>query len=293
MRPSLRLGKVAGIDVGLHWSIALIAVLLTMSLAGTVFPFYAPGYAGGSYLIAALATAGLFLSSIVAHELGHSVVAESSGVKVKGITLFALGGVASLDGDASSPGAAARIALAGPAVSVGIGVASLVTAGIAASLGFPTLLSVGLAWLGLINLSLAVFNMLPALPLDGGRVLQAALWKRHGDRHRATISAATVGRYIGWGLVFFGLWQFLQGGSVWLAFIGMFVIVSARAEAFRARLEQQREAGWGPLGWMARPSGQQPGSWSPPAGPWAPPSGPPRTPWHDDTVIEVDGHRVD
>lgn len=247
MRESLRLGTLAGIPVGLHWSIGLIAALLTVSLAGTILPATAPGYAGIAYLVAALATTGLFLASIVAHELGHSVVAENNGVGVRGITLFALGGVAKLDSEPRSPGVAARIALAGPAVSVAVGVAALALAALGGAAGASALAVAGLGWLGLVNLVLAVFNLLPALPLDGGRVLQAALWKRQGDQHRATITAATVGRYIGWTIVFLGVWQLSQGGAgLWTAVIGWFVVATARAEEFRARMEQRRQVFWPP-----------------------------------------------
>jgi Zn-dependent protease len=245
MRPSLRLGHVAGISIGLHWSILLIAVLLTSTLSGSVLPATAAGYSGFAYLVAAIATAGLFLSSIVAHELGHSLVALRNRVKVRSITLFALGGVASLDGEAANPGAAARIALAGPAVSAAVGILSLGTALGASALGLPALVVAAVAWLGLINLSLALFNMLPALPLDGGRVLQAYLWHRRGDRHSATLSAAKMGRFIGWGLVALGLWELSNGADGLLTvFIGWFVIMNAGAEARRARLEQRAAGQW-------------------------------------------------
>ncbi len=249
MRQSLRLGHLAGINVGIHWSIGLIAAILTVSLAGTILPGSAPGYAGAAYFVAAVATTGLFLASIVAHELGHSVVAQNNGIGVKSITLFALGGVATLESEPKTPGVAAKIALAGPAVSVAVGVAALLTAAAAGFIGASPLAITGLVWLGVVNLVLAVFNMLPAFPLDGGRVLQAALWKRQGDQHRATISAATVGRYLGWGLVFLGLWQFTQGAAgLWTAFIGIFVIGTARAEEIRARMLRSRDRFFGPDG---------------------------------------------
>lgn len=242
MRASLRLGTFAGIKVGIHWSIGLIAVLLTISLAGTILPATAAGYSSAVYLIAALAATVLFMGSIVAHELGHSVVAERNDVRVRGITLFALGGVATLESEPESPGVAARIALAGPAVSVAVGAASLAAAALLGAVGLPAIVGAALLWLGIVNVVLAVFNMLPALPLDGGRVLQAALWRRSGDQHQATISAATIGRYLGWGLVFFGLWQFTQGGAgLWTAMIGVFIIATARGEEFRARFLRRRE----------------------------------------------------
>lgn len=264
MRPSLRLGRVAGIDVGVHWTVIAIAALLVSTLSGAILPANVSGYSGGAYLVTALFTALLFLVSIVAHELGHSLVARRNGVRVRGITLFALGGVATLDGDAATPGAAARIAAAGPAVSVVTGLGLLAAAAVTNSLGLlPDLLVAGLAWLGFINLSLAVFNLIPALPLDGGRVLQAFLWRRRGNRHEATISAARLGRWLGWALVLFGLWELTQGANgLFTALIGWFVIGTAKAEAWQARQALQAERG----GFRAFPF---------PPFPWAPPSGPP------------------
>lgn len=249
MRDSLRLGKIAGISIGLHWSIALIAGLFTITLAGSILPATVPGYVTAAYLAVAVATTATFLGSIIAHELGHSVVAKNNGVGVAGITLFALGGVAKLESEPKTPGVAAKIALAGPAVSVAIGVASLAIGTTLGALGFSPLIVAGLSWLGIINLAMAVFNMLPALPLDGGRALQALLWKRKGNQHEATISAATLGRYIGTAMIAFGVWQFLGGGNgLWTALIGWFITGSARAEAAHARrqLAQQR---WNPFAW--------------------------------------------
>ncbi|MGF1596672.1 MAG: site-2 protease family protein [Acidimicrobiales bacterium] len=302
MRASMRLGNIAGVSVGIHWSVALIAVLLTISLAGTILPASAPGLASAAYLVAALATAGLFLSSIVAHELGHSIVARRNGIGVRDITLFALGGVAALETEPRTPGAAARIALAGPAVSVAVGAGSLVAALAAGGAGFSTLTVAALTWLGVINLALAVFNMIPALPLDGGRVLQAALWKRGGDRHRATISAATVGRYAGWLVVGVGVFQFIQGGGggLWTAFIGFFIVTSARAEEFRARFDRRREE-WarttsppfGPQEWpgwgQGPPPPQPPRGWPGQGhGPTRPHPGFRPGPRPDTDVIDVD-----
>jgi Zn-dependent protease len=244
MRQSFHLGRVSGIDIGVRWSIFLIASLLTFTLSGTILPAAAPGLGNAFYLAAALATALLFLGSIVAHELGHSVIAQRNQVGVKGITLFALGGVAELEGEPRNAGAAGRIALAGPVVSVAVGVGSLVAAWTLGILGFSVLAQAALLWLGVINLGLAAFNMLPALPLDGGRVVQAILWHRSGDQHRATIKAARLGRVIGWALVGFGLWTFVGPNGtmgLWTAFIGWFIATSARAEGGRAREEVRRQ----------------------------------------------------
>ncbi|MEZ5409403.1 MAG: site-2 protease family protein [Acidimicrobiales bacterium] len=285
MRPTVRLGQFFGIDVGLHWTIALIAVLLTTTLSGTVLPQFAPGHTTAAYLVTALVTAVLFMASIVAHELGHSLVAVRDGIKVKGITLFALGGVASLEGEPASPGSAARVALAGPAVSIGVGAVSMGAAVGASAIGLPGLVVAALVWLGVINLSLAVFNLLPALPLDGGRVLQAYLWRRRGDRHEATISAAKAGRWIGWGLVAFGFWELTQGGNgLWTMLIGWFVLMTAKAEGLRARMERDRDRmpagpfGFGPFG--PPPAAGDPFGSDRPAGPspWGPPpTSPPYT----------------
>lgn len=273
MRPTVRLGQYFGVDVGLHWTIALIGVLLTVTLSGSVLPEFAPGHSTAAYVAAALVTAALFMISIVAHELGHSIVAIRDGIKVRGITLFALGGVASLEGEPTTPGSAARVALAGPAVSIGVGAASVGVAIGASALGLPGLVVAALVWLGVINLSLAVFNLLPALPLDGGRVLQAYLWRRRGDRHEATISAAKVGRWLGWAIVAFGFWELTQGGTgLWTMLIGWFVVMTAKAEGLRAREERDRErnpvaAPFGPFGPFSGPGAA--------SGPWGPPPTPP------------------
>lgn len=248
MTDSIRLGRISGIPIGLHWSIAIIAGIFTLSLASTILPASAPGFVGVVYVGTALAVTAALLGSIVAHELGHSIVAQNNDVGVSGITLFALGGVAKLESEPTNPGAAARIALAGPAVSVVIGLVSLAAAAAAGFVGASAIIVAALTWLGLINLSLAVFNMLPALPLDGGRALQAALWKRSGDRDQATISAASVGRYIGWAIVAFGAWQLVTAGSgLWTMVIGWFILSSAKAESIRARFHQHRNTAGRPV----------------------------------------------
>ncbi|MEM7324279.1 MAG: site-2 protease family protein [Actinomycetota bacterium] len=266
MQDSVRLGKISGIPIGLHWSIALIGALFAFTLAGTILPAAVGGASVAAYWLVALATTIALMASIIAHELGHSIVAQNNNVGVSGITLFALGGVAKLEKEPEDAGAAGRIALAGPAVSVVIGVGSLVAAAVAGSLGVPALVVAGVTWLGIINLVMAVFNMIPALPLDGGRALQALLWHRDGNRHRATVRAASLGRYIGWGLVAFGVWQFLSGGAgLWTALIGWFIASSARAEGFRARMLLERER-LGPIAWPfgGGPVGGGPGGGQPP-----------------------------
>jgi Zn-dependent protease len=237
-RSSIRLGRIFGIPVGLDWSLLVIAGLLTVSLAADRFPDQFPGEPVGAYWVVGLATAGIFFASVLAHELAHSVVARRHGVGVEGITLWMLGGVAKLDGESPTPRAELLISAAGPGTSVAL--AGVFAAGAAAlnGLGAPELLAAGLVWLAVINGILAVFNLIPAAPLDGGRILASLLWFHHHNRHRAVATAANVGVVFGWGLVGAGGVGWLAGlgfGGLWTALIGWFVISAARAEREMAR----------------------------------------------------------
>lgn len=296
MRPSIRLGTLFGIPIGLHWSVAVIVGLITLGVSGTFLPSAAAGFGSTAYLVAGLVVSIGLLASIVAHELGHALVARNNGVGTRAINLFALGGVAELESEADNPGAAARIALAGPAVSVGLGVAGFVGAFLASTLGLSSLAVASLSIFGLINLGMAVFNMIPALPLDGGRVLQAALWKRRGDREEATLTAAGVGRYLGWALVAFGAWQlFTTGSGLWTMVIGWFVVSAARAEAMRAQFRIMSRSWAPPQWWQWRPGGPGPGGpgHAGPAGPTGPPpAAGPLGPAPSGPVIDVDGRPV-
>lgn len=237
-RSSIRLGRIFGIPVGLDWSLLLIAGLLTLSLAGDTFPSEFPGEPTAAYWIVGVAAAGLFFASVLAHELAHSLIARRHGVAVDGITLWMLGGVAKLGGESPTAGAELRIASAGPATSVGLAALFGVTAYTVSALGAPGLLGSALAWLALINGILALFNLIPAAPLDGGRILSSLLWFHHGNRHRAFASSARVGVVFGWLLVGLGGAGWLVGfgfGSLWMALIGWFLISAARAEGQMAR----------------------------------------------------------
>jgi Zn-dependent protease len=219
-RSSIRLGRIFGIPVALDWSLLVIAGLLTVSLAADQLPAEFPGQPAGAYWIVGLVAAGLFFASVLAHELAHSLVARRHGVEVDGITLWMLGGVAKLGGESPTAGAELRIASAGPATSIGLAALFGVTAYTASALGAPGLLGSALAWLALINGILSVFNLIPAAPLDGGRILASLLWFHHGNRHRAVASAARVGVVFGWLLVGLGGVGWLVGfgfGSLWCA----------------------------------------------------------------------------
>lgn len=242
MKTSVRLGRIAGVEVGLNWSLLVIAVLLAVGLASGRFPSDAPGYSGAEYAIAGVITAIAFLACVLAHEVSHAVVARHEGIEVDGITLWLLGGVTRMHGDAPTPEAELRVSGAGPLASFVVG-AVLLGIGIGLdALNVSALVVDVLLWLGSINVVLAVFNVLPGAPLDGGRLLHAFLWKRHGDRLRATQTASRAGQALGWVLVALGFVEFAfgtgLGGGLWLALLGWFLITAARAEEERAFVEE-------------------------------------------------------
>ncbi|WP_052270213.1 site-2 protease family protein [Streptomyces sp. MUSC 125] len=239
MEETLSLGRIGGVRVGLHWSVLVIVALVTVALARGRFPEAHPGHSAFAYWALAVLTAVVFLVSLLAHELAHAVVARRNDVQVEGITLWMLGGAARLRGEAPSPAAELRIAGVGPLTSL---LAGAVLA--AAALGLGALHVSGLvveavAWLAAINVLLAVFNALPAAPLDGGRLLRAYLWHRTGDRLRATQGATAAGRALGWFMVVTGFADLLFIGNLaglWPALIGWFLIAAATAEARQAQM---------------------------------------------------------
>jgi Zn-dependent protease/CBS domain-containing protein len=230
MHASIRLGRVHGVEIGLNWSWIFIFALIVWSLAASAFPATNPGLASGTYLGMAAVGALLLFASLILHELGHAVVAQREGMEIEGITLWVFGGVARFKGPFPSAAAELRIAIAGPAVSVALGVCFAAGAKL---LPLPAAVDGVATWLGQINLVLVAFNMLPALPLDGGRVLRAALWARSGDFSSATRRAGGIAQAIGQAMIAFGIAVFLVLGALggpWLALIGWFVLAAARAE---------------------------------------------------------------
>jgi Zn-dependent protease len=242
MTASLRFGRIAGIPVGASWSALLIAALIAWSLAGRLLPAQAPGLTPGAYWLAGIAGAGLFLGSLLAHEIGHALVARRAGLRVRGITLWLLGGVAQLEDEPASPRDELRVAIVGPAVSLALAGAFGVAAAALSVVGAPALLVVMAAWLALGNVALGVFNLLPAAPLDGGRVLRGLLWRRHGNRVRAAVTATRAGVWVGAGLVAYGLLGSVTGwgiGTLWTALVGWFLVTAARQERDHALLASQ------------------------------------------------------
>ena len=240
MRDAIPLGRIAGFPVSVNWSVLVILWLFTWSLASTL-PTSAKGYAPSAYWLAGASGALVLLASLLAHELAHAVVASRSGVAVKSVTLWLFGGVTTLGGEAKTPKAAFRIAIAGPATSVAL---AAMFGGLVAALhtmrAAPIVVGVA-SWLAAINLVLGLFNLLPGAPLDGGRVLRAYLWRRHGDSVRAGIGAAHAGRVVAFVLIGLGLAEFVAGGlvgGVWLAFIGWFIFAASREEETRISTQQ-------------------------------------------------------
>ena len=221
----------------LHWSLIAVFALIVWSLADGVFPSENPGLSDGTYLGAATVAALLFLASILLHELGHSLVARREGIEVDSITLWLFGGVAEFNDRFATAGSEFRVALAGPLVSIVVG---LLFISIALA-GLPSAVDGAAAWLGYINLVLAAFNLLPASPLDGGRVLHAALWRARGDYAWATRVASEIGQGFGYLFIALGLLMFIFQGSfsgAWLAFIGWYLLQGAKAEARYLATEQ-------------------------------------------------------
>lgn len=241
MEESFRLGRIAGIDVGINWSVLAIFALVAFSLSTGRFPADYPDLSVLVYTVAGFVAAVLFFASLLAHELAHGIVAKRNGIEVEGITLWLFGGVARLSGEARDPAADLRVAGVGPLVSV-------VLAGVFGLLYLGTrqvdggIIGGVLGWLAVINLALAIFNLMPAAPLDGGRILRAFLWRRRGDRHSATVTASKAGRVFGFLLMGLGLIEFAFASGfdgLWLILIGWFLTNAAKSEEQYAKLQQR------------------------------------------------------
>jgi Zn-dependent protease/CBS domain-containing protein len=238
MGQSIRIGRIFGVQIGLHPSWFVIFVILAYTMAAWSLPRIYPGWNEALYWVIGGAISVLFFGSVLAHELSHAVAAQRFGLKVRDITLFIFGGAASLEGDPQRPRDEALIAAAGPVMSLGLGAVLAVV-----SLVFdqPQLVALA-ATLAFLNLTLGIFNLVPGFPMDGGRILHAILWKIRGDRNVATRNAAGVGRIFGYLLIAGGVFLIFQGDNlfngVWLALIGWFL--SNAAEATVAQMSIQR-----------------------------------------------------
>jgi Zn-dependent protease/predicted transcriptional regulator len=237
VRAQIKLGRIAGIEIGLHYSWFIIAILIVLQLKdqfGMVNADWSPALMWG----VALVTAVLFFVTLLLHELAHSLVAKSRGLRVRAITLFALGGVSQIESEASDARSEFWIAIVGPLTSLAIGAACLEIE----RLAFPRAgsepaspVAALLLWLGRINLVLAFFNMIPGYPLDGGRVLRSVIWWISGSHQRATRWASYTGQAVAFLFILYGLWGFFTGrnyqGGLWIAFIGWFLLDAARSSS--------------------------------------------------------------
>ena len=249
MNQGVLVARLAGVRVRAHWSVLVVTALLTWGLGAGVIPLALPNTPAVLAWVAAAGGALLVLASLTAHELAHSVVARRRGVEADDITLWVFGGTSHIRGDWQNATTELLVAAAGPLVSFVIAVLCFALAWVLSVAGAPDLLVLLAQWLAAVNATLLVFNLIPAFPLDGGRILRSALWARRHDRSRATITAAAIGRVFGFVIVGLGMADVLftaSFGGLWLMLIGWFLAGTARTEqrteAVRASLANARVA---------------------------------------------------
>lgn len=240
MNDTVRLGRLAGVKVGLNWSLLVMVALIAVGLADNRLPFDAPGYSSAAYVLAGVVTAVVLLLGVLFHEIGHAIVARRFHLPVDGITLSWMGGVTRIEGDAPTPRAEFLIAGVGPFVSAAFGGSLWLLRLLLEQSHHNTLTVSALGWLATINVVLALFNLLPAAPLDGGRVLHAAVWTVTRDRWRASRVASGAGMGLGVLLVAAGFAVFNRSDNLldgwFIAFVGWWLLGSARAERQAAQL---------------------------------------------------------
>jgi Zn-dependent protease/CBS domain-containing protein len=246
LRHDIPIGRLFGITIDLDYSWFLIAALLTWILAVSYYPSEFGGWNGAEYWLMGAITAVMLFVSVLIHELAHSLVAQRYGIPVPRITLFLFGGVSQIASEPPNAGTEFWIAAAGPVMSLAL--AALCWEIEPLVRGWEPLFALA-EYLAVLNLILAVFNLIPGFPLDGGRVFRAFLWRITKNYHRATMAAAMAGRFFGFLMIFFGFWHLISGdmaGGLWIAFIGWFLESAAggemRQETFRHRLGNHRVA---------------------------------------------------
>lgn len=239
MSGSVRLGTIAGIEISLHVSWLFIMVLLTLSLAtgwfATLYPQWSPPVSWAVSFCASL----LLFGSVLAHELAHSLVARARGLPVKNITLFIFGGVSNIEREPQQPGVEFQMALVGPLTSLAIGGLALLL--LRAIQGGTSPLAALLGYLGVMNVLLGLFNLVPGFPLDGGRVLRAIVWRVSGNRYTATRVATIAGQAVAYLLIFIGLLFVFEGrlfDGLWLGVIGWFLLSGAQSASAQATFAQ-------------------------------------------------------
>ncbi|WP_282697315.1 site-2 protease family protein [Streptomyces sp. CC208A] len=231
MNGSVRIGRVLGVPLRIHWTVPLLVLLFGYSLGAQTLPAWLPDRSNAVYTIAGLVGSLLLIGSLLAHEAAHAAIARRKDIPVQDVTLWALGGMTQM-GKPRTAGAAFLVAVGGPVTSLVVGGVALGAGlGLNALFGWAVPAAV-LVWLAWVNFLLGVFNLLPAAPLDGGRVVQSVIWWRTGDRDRAERAAARSGQVLGFLLIAGGWLLVLRGalGGLWSMIIGFFVLIVANAE---------------------------------------------------------------
>lgn len=237
MEASFKIGRIWGIPIGVHSSWFILFALLVFSLSTGYFPVEFPDLSFTMDIVLGLVTSLLFFGSVLAHELGHSIFALRNDIPVKSITLFIFGGVAQIENEPKSPGAEFRIAIAGPLTSLTL--AALFGGLWALDQNFD-LLAAPSRYLMRINFFLAVFNMIPGFPLDGGRVLRAIVWRVTGNLRRANRIAVLSGQIVAYGFIAYGVYWIFTGRMLdgfWLIFIGWFLQNAARTTHSQTQIQ--------------------------------------------------------
>lgn len=235
---SFRLGSVLGFEIRIDYSWFVIFLLIFWTFSFASYPFNFPGFSSGTYLAMGFFSTLLFFVSLLAHEISHSLVARARGIPIERITLFIFGGVSKTKGEARTPGDEFWIAIVGPVTSLVIGVGCWLVGAYGIRSGWSIPVSGSALYLGVLNLALAIFNMVPGFPLDGGRVLRSVIWKVTGSMTRATYYTSLVGQGIGYLLIVLGVIQAFTVsviGGIWLAVIGWF-LRNAAAMSYRQHL---------------------------------------------------------
>src|SRR5467141_2767413 len=229
MASSMRLGRIFGIEVGINWSLVFVFALISWTVATEVLPIDVPGQPALAYWAAGALGSVAFYACLLAHELAHALGATRYGVKVGGITLWLFGGVSKLDGEPKSASAEALIAGVGPLTSLAVALVAFLLS----LLPLPALVADLFGWLAFVNVALALFNLVPAFPLDGGRLLSSFFWWRLGSRQRGVHSAVRISRVFAYLMIAFGALLLFTGSllnGVWIAFVGWFLLSAGSSE---------------------------------------------------------------
>ncbi len=229
MASSIRLGRIFGIEIGINWSLVFVFALISWTVATQVLPFDVPGQPALSYWVAGVAGSVAFFACLLTHELAHALVARRNGVKVGGITLWLFGGVSWLEGEPKSAVAEALIAGVGPLTSLAVALIAFLLS----LLPSPALVADLFGYLAFVNVALALFNLVPAFPLDGGRLLSSFFWWRLGSRQRGVHSAVRISRVFAYLMIAVGALLLVTVSvlnGIWIAFIGWFLLSAGSSE---------------------------------------------------------------